>query len=147
MNRCRSSCLVAFLFLSLTPCFAHHLALVVDKGNNVGAVTSADLAKMLRIDTRKWPNGRDVVIVLHRDAGPEMTVLERLGKLSNKDVKALIAAHKDSIVLVDSDEDLLSKVSSTPGALGLVNVHAVKSGVKVLKVDGKLPFERGYLPD
>src|SRR5437899_9694386 len=100
MNRYRSFCAVAFLFLSLTPCFAHHLAVVVDKDNSVGAVTSADLAKMLRIDTKKWPNGKDVIIVLHRDTGPEMTVLERLGKLSNKDVKALIAAHKDSIILV-----------------------------------------------
>jgi hypothetical protein len=147
MNRCRSSYVAAFIFLSLAPCFAHHLAVVVDKDNGVGAVTSADLAKMLRIDTRKWPNGKNVIIVLHRDAGPEMMVLERLGKLSNKDLKALIAAHKDSIILVDSDDDLLKKVSSVPGALGLVNVHAVKGGVNVLKVDGKLPFERGYLPD
>jgi stage III sporulation protein SpoIIIAA len=147
MNRHRSSWVVAFLFLSLAPCFAHHLAVVVDKGNTVAAVTSADLARILRIDTRKWPSGKDVVIVLHRDAAPEMMVLQRLGKMSNNEVKALIAAHKDSIILVDSDDDLLRKVSSTPGAVGLVNVHAVKGGVNVLKVDGKLPFERGYLPD
>src|SRR5258708_5515192 len=122
MNRHRSSWVVAFLFLSLAPCFAHHLAVVVDKGNTVAAVSSADLAKILRIDTRKWPSGKDVVIVLHRDAAPEMMVLQRLGKMSNNEVKALIAAHKDSIILVDSDDDLLRKVSSTPGPFGLVNV-------------------------
>jgi ABC-type phosphate transport system substrate-binding protein len=137
----------AFLLLSLASCFAHHLAVVVAKDNNVGGLTSAELAKILKIESKKWPSGKDIVIVLHRNSAPESLVMQRLSKMSDKEVKALIAAHKDSIIVVDSDDDLLEQVRLTPGAIGLVNVHAVKAGVNVLKVDGKLPFERGYLPD
>jgi hypothetical protein len=37
-------------------------------------------------------------------------------------------------------------VAGTPGAVGLVDVHLITSQVNVLKVDGKLPLEKGYLP-
>jgi hypothetical protein len=47
---------------------------------------------------------------------------------------------------VDSDADVLRIVESTPGALGLVEEHSIDDQVNVLKVDGKLPLESGYLP-
>jgi len=36
-------------------------------------------------------------------------------------------------------------VDVTPGAIGLVDVYAINSSVKVLRVDGKLPFDAGYV--
>jgi len=35
-------------------------------------------------------------------------------------------------------------VASIPGAIGLVDVYSINSSVKVLRVDGKLPFDVGY---
>jgi hypothetical protein len=46
--------------------------------------------------------------------------------------------------IVESDEDLLRAVEATPGALGILDVYAINSTVKVLRVDGKLPFDVGY---
>jgi ABC-type phosphate transport system substrate-binding protein len=135
-----------FLVLSLTPCFAHHMAVVVDKDNGVGNVTSAHLAKMFRSEVKKWPDGKDVVLVLHKASSGEMVTLERLNKMSESEVKAFILAHKHSIMMVDSDADVVKQVESTPGAIGLVEVHSVSGGVNVVKVDGKLPMETGYLP-
>jgi len=37
-------------------------------------------------------------------------------------------------------------VQTVPGAIGLVDVRSINDKVKVLKVDGKLPLENGYLP-
>jgi len=54
--------------------------------------------------------------------------------------------HRDSLKLVDSDEDVLSIVESLPGAVGLVEVRSVTDRVKIVHVDGKLPMEDGYLP-
>jgi len=34
----------------------------------------------------------------------------------------------------------------TPGAIGLVNVRSVNDRVNVVRVNGKLPLEAGYLP-
>jgi hypothetical protein len=46
---------------------------------------------------------------------------------------------------VGSDELVLTLVDTNPGAVGIVNVYSINSRVKVLKVDGKLPMEPGYL--
>jgi hypothetical protein len=54
--------------------------------------------------------------------------------------------HQDSVRFVNSDQDVLDLVESTPGAVGLVDVRAVNNHIKVLHVDGKLPLEAGYLP-
>jgi hypothetical protein len=66
--------------------------------------------------------------------------------MSAAQMKSLIAVHKDSIMMVDSDADLLRLVESTPGAIGLVEVRSIDDRVNVVKVDGKLPMEEGYLP-
>ena len=46
--------------------------------------------------------------------------------------------------IVDNDADLLRTVGETPGAVGIVDVYAINSTVKVMRVDGKLPFDVGY---
>jgi ABC-type phosphate transport system substrate-binding protein len=61
-------------------------------------------------------------------------------------VKALLASHKDSIRTVGSDADVIDAVASTPGAIGFIEEHSITDRVVVVKVDGKLPMEAGYLP-
>jgi ABC-type phosphate transport system substrate-binding protein len=142
----RVAALLAFLLTLLTPCFAHHMAVVVNKDNNVGNVTSVHLSKIFRSEIKKWPDGKAVVLVLHKDSEGETETLERLMKMSPAEWKALIAAHKDSIMLADSDADVLKIVQSTSGAVGFVDVRSVDGTVNVVRVDGKLPMEAGYLP-
>jgi phosphate transport system substrate-binding protein len=122
------------------------MAVVVNKDNNVENVTSVHLSRIFRSEIKKWPDGKAVVLVLHKDSAGETETLERLIKMSAEELKALIAAHKDSIVMADSDADVLKIVQSTPGAIGFVDVRSVDNTVNVVKVDGKLPMESGYLP-
>jgi ABC-type phosphate transport system substrate-binding protein len=142
----RVAVLLAFLLTFLTPCFAHHMAVVVNKDNTVGNVTSVHLSRIFRAEIKKWPDGKAVVLVLHKDSAGETETLQRLIKMSPTELKALIAAHKDSIQLVDSDADVLKIVQSTPGAVGFVDVRSVDNTINVVRVDGKLPMESGYLP-
>ena len=51
---------------------------------------------------------------------------------------------RPAIVVVNSDDAVVKKVQSTPGAVGLVDVYSITSGVTVLRVAGKLPLEPGY---
>jgi hypothetical protein len=37
-------------------------------------------------------------------------------------------------------------VKAEPGALGLIEVRSIDNTVSVIRVDGKLPMELGYLP-
>jgi hypothetical protein len=48
-------------------------------------------------------------------------------------------------VLVTSDDDLVNRVASIPGAVGIVDVYSINSSVAVVKLAGKLPLEPGYL--
>lgn len=137
---------ILFLCACLTPCFAHHTAVIVNKDNGVGNVSSAHLVKIIRGEVKKWPDGKNVVLVLHRDSAGENETLERLNKMTAAEWKAFVAAHKDSITFVDTDADVLKAVQAEPGALGLIEEHSIDNSVNVVKVDGKLPLEFGYLP-
>jgi ABC-type phosphate transport system substrate-binding protein len=147
MRRDRANYLLAFFLFNVATCFAHHMAVVVNKANDVENITSVHLARIVKSDTKKWPNGTDVVLVLHNSSKGEMLTLQKLNNMSEQELKARLEAHKDEIILVDSDADVLNTVEATPGAIGLVEVRSVNSQVKVVKVDGKLPLEAGYLPD
>ncbi|HVI08360.1 MAG TPA: substrate-binding domain-containing protein [Candidatus Binatia bacterium] len=142
----RAAASMFFILSFLTPCFAHHMAVVVNKENNVGNMSAAQLGKILRSELKKWPDGKGVIVILHSDSAGETETLEHLIKMSSAEVKALVAAHKDTMVVVDSDSDVLKAVRSTPGAIGLVELHSVDNSVTVVRVDGKLPMESGYLP-
>jgi ABC-type phosphate transport system substrate-binding protein len=122
------------------------MAVVVSKDNAVQNVTSAHLAKILKGEVKKWPDGKNVVLVLHNSSPGEMTTLQHLSKMSEADVKALLASHKDEIRTVQSDADVIDAVASTPGAIGFVEEHSITDRVVVVRVDGKLPMESGYLP-
>ncbi len=146
MKSQRIALLPLFLLSFLTPCFAHHMAVVVNKDNSVENVTAVHLSRIFRSEVKKWPDGKTVVLVLHKDSAGETETLQRLIKMSADELKALIVAHKDSIMIVDSDADVLKMVQSLPGAVGLVDVRSVDNTINVVRVDGKLPMESGYLP-
>jgi ABC-type phosphate transport system substrate-binding protein len=137
---------LGFVACFLTPCLAHHTAVIVNKDNVVANLSSAHLAKMIRGEIKRWPDGKIIVLVLHRNSAGETETLEHLNKMSDAEWKAFVNAHKDSITFVDSDADVLKAVQADPGGIGLIEVHSIDNSVNVIHVDGKLPMEFGYLP-
>jgi hypothetical protein len=77
-------------------------------------------------------------------------LLEKVYEMPEEQVVELIATanhgrtNHPAILVVDSDEDLVNKVASIPGAVGVVDVYAINSSVAVMKLAGKLPLEPGY---
>jgi hypothetical protein len=55
MKHHRLSVLTVLVFF-VAPCFAHHMAVIVDKDNNVGSVSSVHLAKVFRTEIKEWPD-------------------------------------------------------------------------------------------
>jgi ABC-type phosphate transport system substrate-binding protein len=140
---CALSLLLAAVAVSAQ---AKQMAVVVDKTNNLSGLTAAELAKVFKFDSRKWPDGRNVILVMRDPSAPEMRdALEKVFHMQPDEVKSLIAAHRSEVIIVDSEEKLLKSVQSIPGAVGLVDVYSITGGVNVLKVDGKLPLQPGYL--
>ena len=82
MKIVRSTILLALALGSAAPCFAHHMAVVVSKQNAVSAMTSAQLSKILLAETKSWPDGKAINVVLHRASAGEGVTLQRLNKMS-----------------------------------------------------------------
>src|ERR1700735_2188533 len=125
--------LSAWIVLSVAQCFAHHMAVVVNRDNAVQNVTSDHLAKIFKGEVKKWADGRNVVLVLHISSPGEIVTLEHLNKMSEAEVKSLLASHKDSIRTVESDADVIDAVATTPGAIGFVEEHSITDRVIVVR--------------
>ena len=146
VTRSRNAAVALLAIMSAVPCFAHHMAVVVSKQNGVTALSSAQLSRIFLVETKKWVDGKSIQVVLHRASNGEAITLQRLNKMSGQQWRNWIAEHKTSLTLVDSDEEVLNFVENTPGAVGLVDVRSVNDHVNIVRVDGKVPMEEGYLP-
>jgi len=88
-------CLLAFVLLSSVLSFAHHAVVIVDKDNHVVNLTTAQLAKILRAETRKWPDGKDVVLVFHKSSPDETSTLERVNKMTRSQVESFMTSRME----------------------------------------------------
>ena len=125
-----------------------NMAVVVSAGSKLNDVSLADLARLCKGLQRTWPDGKNFTLVIKDPESPDMRVAaQKLFGVAPGEVKALIAKLNEprlTVKIVENDEDLLRTVEATPGAVGIVNVYSINSSVKVLRVDGKLPFDLGY---
>jgi hypothetical protein len=146
--------LSVFLFLaaSASLAVARDLALVSNKANSVSAITLPDLVKFSKGQTNRWPDGKSITLIMRSPSAPEMKLfLEKVYEVPESQVKEIIAAANHgrmghpAVMIVDTDEELVNKVASIPGAIGVVDVYAINSSVAVMKLGGKLPLEPGYL--
>jgi ABC-type phosphate transport system substrate-binding protein len=148
----RLTWVIAFLIISASLCAARDLAVLSNKSNAISGLTQADLVKLSKGEMSRWPDGKPVTFILRPPSTPEMKVLvEKIYEVPAAQVSELISAanhgraNHPAIIIADSDEDLVNKVASLPGAVGVVDVYAINSSVTVIKVGGKLPLEPGYL--
>lgn len=148
----RTASVVLFLLASVSLSAARDLAIVSNKSNTVSGLALPEFVKLCKAEMNRWPDGKPITFIMRPPSTPEMKMLlEKVYELSPDQVKNLIAtanhgrANHPAIVIADSDEDLVNKVASLPGAVGVVDVYAINSSVTVVKLGGKLPLEPGYV--
>ena len=135
----------------LAPASARDIALISNKANAPTNINLVELVKICKGQTNHWPDGKAVTLVTRAASVPEMkVVLEKVYGMTQAEVDAAISSANHgrvshpAIVVVESDDVLVQRVESTPGAVGLVDVYSITGGVTVMKVGGKLPLEPGY---
>jgi len=135
----------------LTAAAAKDLALISNKNNFLPEMTLAELTKICKGQTSRWPDGKPVTLIMRQPGSPDLRLVEdKIYALSPDALRELIAtanhnrADRPAIILGNSDEDVIRKVESVPGAVGLVDVYSITGAVKVIKIGGKLPLEAGY---
>jgi ribosomal protein L23 len=140
-------CAGALLAVNATPA-VKNMAVVTSAGSKLQDVPLAELAKLCKGTQKAWADGRSFTLVMKDPESPDMHVaVQKLFGVPAGEVKTTIAKLNETravVRVVESDEDLLRAVETMPGAVGILDVYAINSTVKVLRVDGKLPFDVGY---
>jgi ABC-type phosphate transport system substrate-binding protein len=125
-----------------------NMAVIASAGSKLQDVPLAELGKLCKGTQKTWADGRNFTLVMKDPESPDMHVaVQKLFGVPAGEVKTAIAKLNETrtvVRVVESDEDLLRTVEATPGAVGVLDVYAINSAVKVLRVDGKLPFDTGY---
>ena len=121
---------------------------VAPAGSKLQDVPLAELAKLCKGAQKTWADGRNFPLVMGDLESPELRVaVQKLFGIPPSEVKSAIAKLNETravVRIVESDDELLRTVEATPGAVGILDVYAINSTVKVLRIDGKLPFDVGY---
>lgn len=136
------------LFAGIAASATKNMAVVASAGSKLQDVPLAELAKLCKGTQKMCADGRSFTLVMKDPESPEMHVaVQKLFGVQAREVRSAIAKLNETrtvVRVVESDEDLLRAVEATPGAVGILDVYAINSAVKVLRVDGKLPFDVGY---
>jgi ABC-type phosphate transport system substrate-binding protein len=146
MRRVRT--LLFLLSMITLPCalVAKQLAVVTDTANQTRNISAAELIKLFNAHIHNWTDGRPVIIVIRDPSSSDMElVLRKVFNMTPAQARSFIQAHKPSIVIAGSDDAVLRFVASNRGAIGIVDLYSLTKDVNVVKIDGKLPVEQGYL--
>jgi ABC-type phosphate transport system substrate-binding protein len=131
-----------------TVCLAHakQLAVITDAANPVSDLSTAELIKIFNAHTQTWPDGKPIKLAVHDPGSADMhLVIRKLMAMTPEQAEIFLQSHSRTMVVADSDDAVLKFVSGTRGAIGIVDLFSITKDVKVLKIDGKLPVEPGYV--
>jgi hypothetical protein len=130
------------------------LAVVVHKMSKIDNVTLSDVRRMFTGDLRAWPDGSLVVVIEQPAESPtQQRTLRILLKTTPANYnRQLLQTHFQgkqlpTIKVLNSDASAIRFVLNLPGAITVVDgaaTVAAPAGVKILRIDGKLPGEMGY---
>ncbi len=120
--------------------------MITDPGNPVSDISTAELAKIFNGHMPTWPDGRAIKLVVHDPSSPDMRLLLRkVLAMTPEQAETFLQSRSRALVIADSDDAVLKLVSGSHGAVGFIDLFSITKDVKVLKIDGKLPVEPGYV--
>ncbi|MFQ5901268.1 MAG: hypothetical protein ACE5IH_06905 [Thermodesulfobacteriota bacterium] len=143
--------LTYFLLINVATSFAEAIAVIVNKSNSVNELTFNDLKRIFRMDRLYW-NGDKIYLLLREDGSREKKVLlNKVYRMTSKGLKKfwmskMFKGEIDSYPkLVISSATMKVYISNAHNGIGIIIASEVDDTVKVLKIDGKLPEEPGYM--
>ena len=127
------------------------IAVVVRPDNPVDDLSFADIRKLLMGDRQFWTSSLRVTLLIRAPAARERdVVLKTIYRMSEAQFrqywisKVFRAEATSGPKIVYSNEMATELVAAIPGSVAFVDASQVPKGLKVLKIDGKLPSEKGY---
>ena len=129
------------------------VAFVVNARNQVNEVTTAQLRRIYLGDETRWAAKEKITILLLPSGRDERRILfDQLLKMSDDDYvrhwigKVFQGEATSGPKTAASPPSMARLVAGIPGAIGFLGAEDAAADVtlKILRVDGKLPGDRGY---
>jgi hypothetical protein len=127
------------------------VAIVVHPQAPVDSLTFGEMRKVFRGERQYWTSDVPIVLLMRAPVAAEREViLKRVYEMSEAQFKQFWIAKifRDEAAVVPkilySNDQISDLVAAIPGSIGFVDSAAVRPGLKVLKIDGRLPGQPGY---
>lgn len=127
------------------------IAIVVRRDLPVDNVSFSELRKLLLGDRQFWASNYRVTLLIRAPGARERdVVLKTIYQMSEAQfrqywiAKVFRAEAAAGRKLVYSNEMAADMAASIPGAVAFMDASQVPKDLKVLKIDGRLPSEKGY---
>jgi ABC-type phosphate transport system substrate-binding protein len=127
------------------------IAVVVHPDTPITNLSMAEVRKVFLGDRQYWSTNVPVVLLMRAPVARERdVVLKTIYQMSDAQFKQywiakIFRAESASAPKVVYSNDMANElVSSIPGAIAFIDWQEVRPGVKIVRVDGKLPGEPGY---
>ena len=142
---------VALVLVCLAAPAAADIAVIVHSDVTVDDLSFGDLRKIMLGDRQFWSSGQKITLIVAEPVDTGRSVLlERVYNMSEQQFRQFWIARvfrgeaTEGPKVVISSEGVMEMVSGLAGSIAFVDFDDVPSGVKALKIDGKLPGEEGY---
>lgn len=129
--------IIIIMFFSALNIYSQ-VAVIANKSVPDNSVTTAQLTEIFMLNKKTWGDGSKIVVFdLKVHEGTTEKFYESFGKL-HTDFKKLwmklqLTGEGSAPTALASEDEVLAKVASTPGAVGFVNSSKANSSVKVLQ--------------
>ena len=127
------------------------VAIVVHPDTAVSDLTLNELREIFLAEQLYWPDHSRIVLLVRAPAAYERAfVLDRIYQMSETDfrsywIKKMFRAEIPSGPrVVFSNNMAIGLVTAIPGSIAFMLASDVTPDVKVVRIDGKLPWEAGY---
>jgi ABC-type phosphate transport system substrate-binding protein len=141
----------ALLLVCLAAPATADIAVIVHPDVTVDDLSFADLRKIMLGDRQFWASGQKITLIVAEPVDTGRSVLlERVYNMSEQQFRQFWIARvfrgeaTEGPKVVISSEGVMEMVSVLAGSIAFVDFDDVPSGVKALKIDGKLPGEEEY---
>jgi len=143
-------CLASLACLRVAAAQAGDVAVVVNDRNPVTKMSKTELRKIFAGEERSWSAGVPIRIFVRAPGTHERAALLKLLDMTEGEYKQYWIAQvfrgeaQTEPIALPSNGMQREAVVAYPGAVALVALQDVKAGMKVLRVEGRMPGEAGY---
>ena len=127
------------------------VAVVVNATVPVGEMSFTELRRVFLGERQFWSSSLRISLLLHAPSARERDVLlKTVYEMSEAQLrqhwigKVFRAEAPSAPQMFFSDEEIVQALAAIPGSIAAVDVTRIPRGLRVLKIDGRMPGEPGY---